>query len=137
MKMSETDTKPIRAGQLKVGNYILHDGEVYIVKSVEKSKAGKHGHAKARVGVENIESGNKKSLVLPGSDKVKSPVINKTIAQVLAVNPDSIQLMDSESYEVYETVIPDYDEIGGELSSGDNVDVWRFMGKRLIRRKRG
>ena len=37
--MSEGDTKPIKAGQLKVGNHLIYDGDVYVVKSVEKSKA--------------------------------------------------------------------------------------------------
>lgn len=134
--MSEGDTKPIKASQVKVGNHIIYDDDVYLVKSVEKSKAGKHGHAKARIGVENILSGNKKSLVMPGDDKLKSPIINKKIAQVLSINPDSIQLMDNETYETFETAIPDYKEIGGSLDSGDEVDLWEFMGKRLIRRKR-
>lgn len=135
--MSESDTKPVKASQLKVGTHMIYEDEVYVVKSVEKSKAGKHGHAKSRVGVENIITGAKKSLVFPGDDKLKSPIINKATAQVLAVNPDSIQLMDNESFETYETNVPDYAEIGGELASGDNVDVWMFMGKRIIKRKRG
>ena len=135
--MSETDTKPVRASHCKVGTHIVYDGDVYVVKGIEKSKAGKHGHAKARIAVENIESGNKKSLVFPGDDKLKSPIINKSTAQVLSFSPDTIQLMDNETYETYDTLIPNYEEIGGELVSGDNVDVWMFMGKRIIKRKRG
>ena len=45
--------------------------------------------------------------------------------------------MDNETYETYDTLIPNYEEIGGELVSGDNVDIWMFMGKRIIKRKRG
>lgn len=135
--MSESDTKPVKASHAKVGTHIIYEGEVYVVKSLEKSKAGKHGHAKARIGVENIESGNKKSLVFPGDDKLKSPMIGKSTAQVLSVGNDTIQLMDNESYETYDVLIPNYDEIGGTLDSGDNVDIWAFMGKRIIKRKRG
>lgn len=134
--MSESDTKPIKASQVKAGTHIIHEGDVYVVKSVEKSKAGKHGHAKVRMSVENIISGNKKSLVMPGDDKMKSPIINKKIAQVISINPDSVQLMDKESYEVFETKIPNSEEIGGELASGDEVDMWEFLGVRIIRRKR-
>lgn len=135
--MSESDTKPVKASQVKSGMHILYEGDVYIVKSVEKSKAGKHGHAKARIGVENIETGNKKSLIFPGDDKLKSPLINKSTAQVLSVSQDTIQLMDNETYETYDTVIPNSDTIGGTLNSGDSVDIWQFMGKRIIKRKRG
>jgi translation initiation factor 5A len=134
--MSEGDTKPIKASQVKVGNHIIHDGDVYVVKSVEKSKAGKHGHAKARLGVENILTGGKKSLVMPGDDKLKSPIINKKVAQVLSLNPDSIQLMDQETYETFETALPNFEEIGGNLESGDEVDLWEYLGRRIIRKKR-
>jgi translation initiation factor 5A len=107
-----------------------------VVKSVEKSKAGKHGHAKARLGVENILTGGKKSLVMPGDDKLKSPIINKKVAQVLSLNPDSIQLMDQETYETFETALPNFEEIGGNLESGDEVDLWEYLGRRIIRKKR-
>ncbi len=134
--MSENDTQPIKANQVKVGNHILYEGDVYVVKSVEKSKAGKHGHAKVRMSVENIVTSNKKSLVMPGDDKLKKPIIMKKVGQVLSITGDSIQLMDKESYEVFETAIPNYDEIGGELNPGDEVDLWVFMGKKVIRKKR-
>lgn len=134
--MSESDTQPIKATQIKVGNHVVYEGEVYLVKSTDKSKSGKHGHAKVRMSVENIMTGNKKSLVMPGDDKMKKPIIAKTIAQVLSISTDSIQLMDNESYEVFETVIPDYETIGGTLVSGDEVDMWMFLGKRFIKRKR-
>ncbi len=135
--MSESDTKPVKASHAKVGTHIVYEGDVYLVKSLEKSKAGKHGHAKARIGVENIETGNKKSLVFPGDDKLRSPLINKSTAQVLSIGSDTIQLMDNESYETFDVLIPNYEEIGGSLDSGDNVDIWMFMGKRIIKRKRG
>lgn len=134
--MSESDTQPIKATQIKVGNHVVYEGEVYLVKSTDKSKSGKHGHAKVRMSVENIMTGSKKSLVMPGDDKMKKPIIAKTIAQVLSVSTDSVQLMDNESYEVFETVIPDYDAIGGSLVSGDEVDMWMFLGRRFIKRKR-
>ena len=134
--MSEGETKPVKASQLKPGTYVLVENEVFIVKGVEKSKSGKHGHAKIRFSAENIVSGNKKSLVLPGDDKLKSPIIDKRTAQVISVSGDFIQLMDSESFEMFDTSLPDYEEIGGQLVSGDNVDYWGFMGQKVIKRKR-
>ena len=134
--MVESDTQPVKATQVKVGNHIVYDGEVYVVKSTDKSKSGKHGHAKVRMSVENIITGKSKSLVMPGDDKLKKPIILKKISQVLSISPDTIQLMDKESFEVFETLIPDYDSIGGKLDSGDEVDLWEFMGKRVIKKKR-
>ena len=134
--MVESDVQPVKATQVKVGNHIVYDGEVYVVKSTDKSKSGKHGHAKVRMSVENIITGKSKSLVMPGDDKLKKPIIQKKISQVLSISPDTIQLMDKESFDVFETLIPDYDAIGGKLESGDEVDLWEFMGKRVIKKKR-
>ena len=134
--MVESDTQPVKATQVKVGNHIVYDGDVFVVKSTDKSKSGKHGHAKVRMSVENIITGKSKSLVMPGDDKLKKPIIQKKISQVLSTSPDTIQLMDKESFEVFETLIPDYEEIGGTLESGDEVDLWEFLGKRIIKKKR-
>lgn len=46
------------------------------------------------------------------------------------------RLMDKTSYEVFEVAIPDYEEIGGTLESGDEVDYWRVLGTKLVRNKR-
>ena len=73
---------------------------------------------------------------MPGDDKVKQPIIDKRIGQVLAVNSDSVQMMDTESYETFEVAIPNYEEIGGELNSGDEVDYWRVRGLKTCKKKR-
>ena len=39
-------TKPVEAGSLKVGAYVVIDGEPCKIVSVERSKPGKHGSAK-------------------------------------------------------------------------------------------
>ena len=132
--MSELDVKPIKAGQVKVGNYILYDGDVYIVKDNEKSKAGKHGHAKCRMAIENVFTGSKKSIVVPADDKLQSPIINKKTAQVLAITPDSVQLMDLESYETFETIIPNDEELKSKLEPNKEVEYWEVVGKRVLRR---
>lgn len=42
-------TRPGELGSLKPGNLVIIDGEPCKVVSIEKSKPGKHGSAKARV----------------------------------------------------------------------------------------
>ncbi len=133
--MSESDVKPKKAGQLKVGNYIVYDNDVYVIKSSDKSKAGKHGHAKVRMQIENLFTGNKKSIVAPGDDKFMVPVIEKRVAQVLNVTPDSVQLMDQETYETYETPLPTEPELQG-LEPGEFVNVWWVIGRKIIRDRR-
>lgn len=129
--MSESDVEPVKAGQIKVGNYIVYDNDVYVIKDTQKSKAGKHGHAKVRMTAENLFSGNKKSIVAPGDDKFMKPVIEKRVAQVLSITGDSVQLMDTESYETYETALPEDPEI--KLVEGGYVDLWQVIGRKIIR----
>lgn len=128
--MSESDVKPVKAGSVKVGNYIVVDNDVYVVKGSEKSKAGKHGHAKVRLTVENLFTGNKKSITAPGDDKFMSPIIEKKVAQVLAITGDSVQLMDTESFETFEAALPG-DDI--TLEEGGYVDMWQVLGRKIIR----
>ncbi|RLE80455.1 MAG: translation initiation factor IF-5A, partial [Thermoprotei archaeon] len=42
-------TRPVEAGGIKTGSFIVIDGEPCRVVEVEKSKPGKHGSAKARI----------------------------------------------------------------------------------------
>jgi len=127
--MSEYDVKPIKANSIKVGNYIVHDGEVYVVKSAKTSKAGKHGHAKVRMDIENLFTGSKKNLIAPGDDKYMIPIIDKKVAQVLSLTSDSAQLMDTITYETFEAALPE----GISLEEGGYVDIWKVLGRTLIR----
>ena len=128
--MSESDVKPIRAGHLKIGNYLVHNKDVFVVKSSATSKAGKHGHAKVRMIIQNLFTGNKKSLLAPADDKFMQPIIEKKVAQVLSITSDSVQLMDTEDYNTYETALPDKTIV---LEEGGYVDIWYVLGKKVIR----
>jgi len=132
--MSEYDVEPIKAGQVKAGNYIVKDGDVYLVRDIEKSKSGKHGHAKCRMKIENIFTGNKTEITIPGDQKLQSPIIDKRTAQVLAISEDSVQLMDMETYETFEAGLPPEGEIDGEITEGCEVEYWKALGKMRIMR---
>ena len=73
--------KIIDASQLKLGNHILIEGDAYIVKSMDISKTGKHGHAKVRMEAFSITSDKKKCLVVPGHERFEVPLIEKKKAQ--------------------------------------------------------
>ena len=132
--MSEHDIKPVKAGQIKEGYYIIHNDDVYLVRSTEKSKSGKHGHAKCRMKIENIFTGSKTEIAIPGDFKLQSPVIDKRSAQVLSLSADSVQLMDLETYETFEAAVPDDDDIKSYIKEGAEVEYWNAIGKRKIMR---
>ncbi len=135
--MSESDIEAVRATQLKAGNHIVKDGDIYLIRETEKSKAGKHGHAKCRIKIENIFTGSRTEITVPGDTKLQSPIIDKRTAQVLNITSDSVQLMDMESYETFETILPTEEEIREDLKKGEPpvyVEYWRVIGKRRIMR---
>ncbi len=129
--------KPVDAGSLKEGSFIVIDEEPCKIVEVEKSKPGKHGSAKVRITALGIFDGVKRSIVVPVDQRVDVPVIEKKVAQVISTTPSTIQLMDLSSYEVYEvpkeTIEPD---IASKLSVGTEVEVWKILGRKKIMRTR-
>jgi translation initiation factor 5A len=121
------------AGSLKPNHYVLIDGEVCQVKSVEKSKPGKHGAAKVRVVAFNIFTGQKRGLLKGTDAEVEIPIVPKATGQVVAVIGDTIHLMDKETYEIY--TAPKNEEVPG-LASGMDVEFQKYGENIKITRKK-
>jgi translation initiation factor 5A len=59
---------------------------------------------------------------------------------VTSVLNDSVQLMDLETFEVFETPKPapeEMSELGGRLDAGMEVEYWDMMGRKKIMRVKG
>ena len=95
--MAEWETKEIR--ELNVGRYVNIDDEPCKIISIDTSKPGKHGSAKANIVATSIFTGAKKSLVGPVSTKCQVPVIDKRKGQVLYTQDNEISLLDIETNE--------------------------------------
>ena len=124
-------TRPGELGALKPGNLVVIDGEPCKVVSIEKSKPGKHGSAKARVVAIGIFDNVKRSIVGPVDSHVDIPIINKRTAQVVSIM-DTVQLMDLETYEMFETNLPENEEIRKKLEPGITVEYWEIMNRKMI-----
>jgi translation initiation factor 5A len=121
------------ANQLKKGNYLIFDGEVCrITSEPQHSKSGKHGHAKMRFDAENLFTGKKSSVVMPGGEAVDIPNIEKKTAQVISRSTDSVTLMDSESFENFETALPEEADLKDKVKAESVVEYWIVMEKRMI-----
>ncbi|MBS7638895.1 translation initiation factor IF-5A [Candidatus Bathyarchaeota archaeon] len=130
-------SKPVDVGDLKEGSYVIIDDEPCHIVEVTKSKPGKHGSAKARVVALGVFDGVKRSFVKPVDAKVDVPIIEKRSGQVIAVLPSSVQLMDLETYEVFETQLPQEEDLRSRLANGVEVEYWRIMGRTKIMRVKG
>lgn len=131
--------KVVEAGSLKAGRFLVIDDEPTRVVSIEKSKTGKHGHAKARIVAVGIFDGVKRSIVLPADTKVDSPLIDKRVAQINYISdttPPMLGLMDMETYESFEMVMPEEKTFEGKIEQGIQVEYWVALGRRKLIRRR-
>ena len=127
--MAEDDIQHSSMKEIKVGRFVLIDGVPCKVVNIETSAPGKHGAAKMRVTGIGIFDGQKKVLLKPSSGDIDVPVINKRKAQVVSVSETSAQIMDSETYEVYEIPVPE--ELRNKLAAGAEVEVMEYMGNTI------
>jgi translation initiation factor 5A len=124
--------KVIDATEMRVGTYLLLDNVAHQVKKMDISKTGKHGHAKVRFEAVSAFTGKKKVMVVPGHDKFEVPMIDKRQGQVLSVSGNTASLMDSESFENIDLVIPE--DLQGSVSDGSEVEYWDIEGEKLIKK---
>ncbi len=129
-------SKPVELGALKVGSYVMVEDEPCRIVNYTKSKPGKHGSAKARVVAIGVFDGVKRSFVKPVSSQVEVPIIEKRGGQVIALLPSAVQVMDLETYEIFETPTPEED-LKSKLTSGVEVEFWRILGRTKIVRTKG
>ena len=120
------------ADAVKVGRYIIVDGMACVVKSVQISKTGKHGHSKARVEAQGlIDEGVKKIFIKPLSDNIDVPLVEKENAQVLSVKDNKANVMDMTTFETFDLEIPE--EFKEQLKEGVQITYWKLMGQKVIK----
>lgn len=123
-------------GSLKVGSYIIIDNEPCRIVSYDHSKPGKHGSAKARVAAIGVFDGSRHSLVSPVSANVEVPLINKRSGQVISISGQTLQIMDLETFEVFETSAIE-EEIRNKIRQGGEVEYWQVLDRVKIVRVKG
>ena len=128
-------SKPYDVGSLKRGGYVIIDGEPCRIVDITKSKPGKHGSKKARVVAIGVFNDVKRSFVKPVNAQVQVPMIDKRTGQVIAILPKTIQIMDMETYNVFETPKPKKDDkLKLKLASGSEIEYWKIKDKVQIMR---
>jgi translation initiation factor 5A len=122
-------------GSLKVGSYIIIDDEPCRIVSYDHSKPGKHGSAKARISAIGVFDGSKHSMVSPVSANVDVPLIDKRSGQIISVSGQSLQIMDLETFEVFETEAAD--DVKDKIRQGGEVEYWKVLERIKVVRAKG
>lgn len=129
--------------KLKTGQYLMVENEPCIIKSTERSKSGKHGHAKVRVVCVGVFDNNKRSLTIPSGHVVDVPEITKGNAQINFIEDNIINIMNLDTYESYDVEWPADEESKVKLTelranppkmATSQVEFWEIAGKKLINR---
>jgi len=129
-------SKPVDVGSLRVGGYMIADGEPCRIVDLTKSKPGKHGSAKARIVAIGVFDGVKRTVVKPVDANAEVPIIDKRNGQVFSVTATGIQIMDLETYEYLDAVFPEEEELKAKLTPGAEIEYWKILGKvKIVRAK--
>ena len=126
-----SDTKMITANNVQKGSFVILEGAACRVVDVEISKPGKHGHSKVRVSAVGLVDEKKRIVVMPGHDNIEVPIIEKRTAQVLSIQGEKANVMDSETYETFDLMIPE--EFKGQIVEGSSVLYWTIMNEKVIK----
>jgi len=128
------DIRKAEAKSLKPGAYMVIDDEPCRVVSMDKSKPGKHGAAKANIIAVGFFDNRKRNVIMPADRMVDVPVINKRVATVIADTGENYSLMDTESFETYDLPKPTDQDLLSQISLNSEVEVWELMNRRVITR---
>ncbi|MCS5557248.1 MAG: translation initiation factor IF-5A [Candidatus Thermoplasmatota archaeon] len=123
-------TTRVEIRTLKVGRYVALEDSAYKILSMSKSKPGKHGSAKARLELEDIFTGQKRSHVGTVTDTIYVPVIEKGTAIITHIQGDEVYAMDNKTYETM--ILPLSSEF--TLESGGEIQWMEAMGRYRITR---
>ena len=123
-------TTRVEIRTLKVGRYVAIDEDAYKILSISKSKPGKHGSAKARLELEDIFTGQKRSHVGTVTDNIQVPVIEKGSAVITFVQGNEVNAMDNKTYETL--ILPLDPEMN--LEAGGEIQWLEAMGRYRITR---
>ena len=123
-------TTRVEIRTLKVGRYVALEDSAYKILSMSKSKPGKHGSAKARLELEDIFTGQKRSHVGTVTDTIYVPVIEKGGAIITHIQGDEVNAMDNKTYQ--NMILPLSSEF--TLEPGGEIQWMEAMGRYRITR---
>lgn len=118
--------------ELKEGKYVIIEDIPCKIVNIDSSKPGKHGAAKMRITGIGVFDGQKKQLLIPSDADVEVPIIERQTAQIVAVNGNTVQLMDTTTYEVFELTLPP--ELQSEAAAGKEAELMCAMERKAITR---
>ncbi|MCL6500596.1 MAG: translation initiation factor IF-5A [Candidatus Pacearchaeota archaeon] len=127
--------KLVNATELRTGSFAFIEDAPCVIKSVDISKTGKHGASKCRIEAIGIVDEKKRITVMPGSERVAIPLIEKRKAQVLSIDKSNAlaSIMDLENFETFDAVVAS--DLLENIQENAQVEYWNVEnGQKIIKR---
>lgn len=118
----------INGNEIRPGNVIQHNGELWVAVKLQHVKPGKGG-AFAQIELKNLINGSKLNERFRSADKVERVRLEQTDYQFLYESDDMLVFMDTESYEQIELQAEFVGDRADFLQDGMNVVVETHEGK--------
>ena len=118
----------INGNEIRPGNVIKHNGELWVAVKLQHVKPGKGG-AFAQIELKNLINGSKLNERFRSADKVERVRLEQTDYQFLYESDDMLVFMDIESYEQIELQAEFVGDRAAFLQDGMNVVVESHEGK--------
>jgi len=132
--MAELDKKLLTMGEVRLNSYAIIEGSICKITEVEKSMPSHRSSPRIRLVGVDLFNGQKKQLMKPAGAVIEVPIIEKKIAQVIALSGTNAQIMDMESFDNFELPIPE--ELQGKLESGTEIEYLQAGNQKIINRIR-
>lgn len=113
----------ILAGNLKRGEFILYQGEIWQVQKAEFYSPGK-GSALMRAKIKNVKSGKNIDYTFKSSESVDTIEVQSIEMQYLYKDVEVAYFMDERTYNQYQVPVAVVGEALGYLKEGEKVYVY-------------
>lgn len=121
------------AGNLKKGEFVLHNGEIWQVQKAEFYSPGK-GSALMKTRLKNIKSDKTIDFTYKSSEDVETLDVETVELQYLYKDENNIYFMNERTFEQYELPKKQGGNIANFLKEGDKLFVLLYNGKPIALR---
>ncbi len=118
----------ISSNDLKPGQTIQQDGDIYVVLDISQNKTARSAMV-VKAKVRNLRTGSNVELSWGGGDKVEPAMIDKREMQYLYDTDDAMVFMDNETYEQVEIPTARLEWERKFVKANDKVNITSFDGE--------
>jgi translation initiation factor 5A len=123
----------VEASSLKKGDFVVQDGEPYLVEKAQAVVVSRHSHTKMKIDLVNVFTGEKRTLSVPNHEDLEKVDVIRKHGQFISKTGDRTgQVMDMKDYGVLEAEIKE----GLDINEGDEITYIEFKGRAMVIGKR-